>query len=63
MLEQNQALTDLHLSENLITNVGVLFLLNRLCHNHGLTTLRMDNLDTSEECFKTIATILYLSYG
>jgi hypothetical protein len=63
MLEQNQALTDLHLSENLITNVGVLFLLNRLCHNRGLKILRIDNLDTSEECFKTIENIFENNYA
>jgi hypothetical protein len=63
MLEQNQALNNLHLSENLITNVGVLFLLNTLCHNHGLKTLRIDNLDTSDECFKAIENMFKNNYA
>jgi hypothetical protein len=52
MFKKNQALTKLYISENLITNGGALFLINALCHNHGLKILHIDNLDlTSHQRF------------
>lgn len=63
MLKQNQALTDLYLSENLITNVGVLFLFNMLRYSRGLKALRIDNLDTSDECFQAIDNMFRNNYA
>jgi hypothetical protein len=62
MLNQNQTLTDLYISENLITNVGTLLLIKSLCSNHGLKVLRIDNLDISNECMKSIENVLQNNY-
>lgn len=62
MFKQNQALTNLYISENRITNVGAVSLINALCCNHGLKILRIDNLDTSDECVKAIENMFRNNY-